>query len=218
MSDLGRFGAMRLSKFAAAASLAGALALVAGCDGSAPAAAPTTPLPVATVSRTPDPSPTPTTTSDVAEFDVTVPPARPAGLDGPPSEETAKDVATYFVLLSPYVFATGDFSEWKALSGKSCKYCASTVAQVEDERGAGKQRTGNRLEIQDVQAVEMHQKDGRYIVGITMKEHEGQLLRADGTVEEDSNYVLEMRVEVLAAWTGTTWSIDGVDIQWSQKA
>ena len=211
---------MRLSKFAAAASLAGALSLVAGCDGSAPAADPTTPLPVATVSRTPEPSPTPapTKTPSADEFDATVPPTRPRALDGPPSEENAKEVAIYFMSLSPYVFATGDFQEWNALSGESCKYCASTVAQVEDERGAGKQRTGNRLEMRDSQSVEMHQKNNQYIVGITMKEHEGQLLRADGTVEEDTNYVLDVRVELLVTWTGARWSIDGVDIKWSGKA
>ncbi|ASR55836.1 hypothetical protein CBP52_12820 [Cellulomonas sp. PSBB021] len=159
-----------------------------------------------------------TKTPSADDFDATVPPERPQALDGPPSEDTAKEVAIYFMSLSPYVFATGDFKEWNALSGKSCKYCASTVAQVNDERGAGKQRTGNRLEMRDSQSVEMHQKNNQYIVGITMKEHEGQLLRADGTVEEDTNYVLDVRVELLVTWTGARWSIDGVDIKWSGKA
>lgn len=216
-----RFGAVRLPKFVAAASLTGALVLVAGCDGTTPSHHPATPAPPnAAASPTPDPSSAPTVTAapEVDEFDATVPPTRPDALDGPPSEETAKDVATYFALLSPYVFATGDFEQWNALSGKSCKYCASTVAQVEDERGAGKQRTGNRLEIRDIQALEMHQKNGQYIAGITMTEHEGQLLRADGTVEEDLDYVVDMRVEMLVTWTGTGWSIDGVDILWSEEA
>lgn len=85
------------------------------------------------------------------------------------------------MLLSPYVLATGDFVAWNALSGEPCKYCASTVAQAEDERAAGKRRTGSRLEILNVQAVESHQVDGQYVVGVTMREHEGQLLRVDGT-------------------------------------
>ena len=211
---------MRLLKLAAAVTVAGALVLVAGCDSSTPTADPTTPVPAATVSRTPEPSPTPTPTPtpDVEEFDATIPPTRPEALDGPPSEETAKDVATYFIQLSPYVFATGNFEEWEALSGKSCKYCAATVTHVEKERGAGKRRTGSRLEIRDVQAVPTFEADDQFIVGITMKEHEGQLLRADGTVEEDINYVLDMRVELLATWTGAEWSIDGVDVKWSEKA
>ncbi len=192
--------------------------LTAGCVGSGPAADPTTPVPTATGSRTPGPAPTPTKAPSADEFDATVPPTRPRALDGPPSEEAAKDVATYFIMLSPCVFATGDCEEWNALSGESCKYCASTVAQVEDERGAGKQRTGNRLEMQDSQSVEMHQKNGQYIVGITLKEYEGQLLRADGTVEEDMDYVTEMRVELQVSWTGSRWVVDGVAIRWSSKA
>ncbi len=211
---------MRLPNLVTAVSVACAVLFVAGCGGSTSTVDPTTPAPGATVSRTPAPAPTPTVTEipSADEFDATVPPTRPRALDGPPSEENAKEVAIYFMSLSPYVFATGDFQEWNALSGESCKYCASTVAQVEDERGAGKQRTGNRLEMRDSQSVEMHQKNNQYIVGITMKEHEGQLLRADGTVEEDTNYVLDVRVELLVTWTGARWSIDGVDIKWSGRA
>ncbi|UJP40365.1 DUF6318 family protein [Cellulomonas palmilytica] len=210
---------MRFSKLVAVASLTGALVLVAGCDNSTPTVDPTTPAPATSASQAPEPSPTPTAraTPDVDEFDATVPPARPEALDGPPSEETAKDAATYFMLLSPYVFATGDFEEWKALSGKSCNYCAATVEYVEEDRAAGKRRTGSRLEIRSAQAVPTFEVDDQFIVGITMKEHEGQVLRADGTVEEVVDYVLDMRVELLATWTGSGWSIDGVDVKWSEK-
>ena len=36
-------------------------------------------------------------------------------------------VAEYFVLLYPYVYATGDLAEWNALSDPDCKFCASVV-------------------------------------------------------------------------------------------
>lgn len=216
---------MRFTRALAAAMLAGVLLLVPGCSaGSQQPVAPTTSMPPAPI---PAPTSTPTPThaassgvtavGDPEADEVTVPPARPGGLDGPPSEETAAEAASYFMLLSPYIFATGDLTEWKSMSGESCKYCASAVTQVQDEQSAGKVRLGSRLEIASVQVVPTFERDHQYIAGLTLAEHEGKLLRADGTVEEDIDYVLNIRVELLATWTGDRWRIDGVDIKWSHR-
>ena len=78
-------------------------------------------------------------------MDVTVKPERPAALDEPPSVEGAVAVAEYFLLLYPYVYATGDLADWNALSHPECIFCASVAAQrARDVRG-GSPRRGRRV-------------------------------------------------------------------------
>ncbi|WP_157732612.1 DUF6318 family protein [Cellulomonas sp. PSBB021] len=190
----------------------------AACDSATPVAQATVTPPVtsrATVTPRPTgkPTPIPSPTSTAEDFDATIPPKRPTALDGPPSEESAAEAAKYFLALFPYVFATGDLAEWRAMSGESCKYCAGTVEQVETEQAAGKRRTGGRIEIDYADSVLV---DGRqYGVGVTFREHEGKLFRSDGSVEKDIDYVLEARMEFLVSWTEHGWRVDGVDIKWS---
>src|SRR5689334_228711 len=87
-----------------------ALLLLAGCTGGTPEATESSTPPVVV---TPTPTPTP---AESASVDVTVKPTRPAALDEPPSADGAAAVAAYFVLLFPYVNATGDLTDWKTLS------------------------------------------------------------------------------------------------------
>ncbi len=208
---------MRFPKIAAAATLASALVLVAGCGSTAPTDVPTTTAPH-TPSAQPTPKPTPqqATTAPAAEFDATVPPDRPESLDAGPSEATARAAAIYFISLFPYAFATGDLDEWRAMSGKSCEYCSGIVGQVESEQAAGKRREGGRIEFLDVTAIEL--EDEQYVVGATIKEHEGRLLRADGSVEKDTDYVLDARMELLVSWSERGWLVEGLEIKWSGKA
>ena len=111
---------------------------LAGVEPLAPAPLPTTATPSPSVtpaeSPTPTPSPTPTETPVV---DVTVKPERPAALDEPPSVEGAVAVAEYFLLLFPYVNATGDLSDWSALSHADCIYCTNVAARVNEKFGLG---------------------------------------------------------------------------------
>lgn len=210
---------MRTPRTAVAAALAGTLLIgTAACDSGAPGAETTAapsatgrPTPTHAATEKPKPSPTPTPTADA--FDATIPPERPAGLDGPASEKTAAEAAKYFLALFPYAFATGDLTQWRAMSGDSCKYCSGTVDQVEAEQAEGKRRTGGRIEVTYSDSVLVGKQ--QYGVGLTVREHPGTLFRADGSVEKDIDYVLEAHMEFLVSWTGSGWKIDGVEIKWS---
>jgi hypothetical protein len=54
--------------------------------------------------------------------------------DGPAGAEAA---AVYFLELDSYMQATGDTSEWEAMSHRSCEYCAARLDQAEDIATAG---------------------------------------------------------------------------------
>ena len=96
--------------------------VLAGCSEE-PSTPPTTP-PATTTAPSPTPTPTPTPTPDAA-----TPPQRPdmSTVDA----ETAEAVATYFLQLYPYVYATGDLAEWRELSHPECIFCASVITNVE---------------------------------------------------------------------------------------
>ena len=111
---------MTRSRAILAATIAAAALLVAGCDSDSPTT----------------PSPEPTTTDpgtdaapSASPSAVVVKPDRPAELDddGPAGAEAA---AVYFLELDDYIMKTGDTDEFKAMSQKSCEFCAKRLAQA----------------------------------------------------------------------------------------
>ncbi len=207
---------MRLPKAVAAVTFAGALVVVAGCDSSTPSAnATTTAAATATPSHEASPTPTVTQTDGVDEFDATVAPEPPAGLDGPPSEEAAGQAASYFHELAPYAFATGDVEAWKAMSADSCKFCAAIAKQVEEEAAAGKRREGGRVDVLDVQAY--HHKGEQYAALVTIRENESRVIAPDGSVDGEVDYKQDVQLEMLLTWNGTSWVVDGVDVKYANK-
>ncbi len=114
---------------------------VSGCSGAGDAE----PSPTATngapdassapATRTPSPGPTP---------HLTVPPQRPAAMDAV-TVEGAVAAAEYFLALYPYVYNTGDLTEWKTLSHPECIFCASVISNVEAMVAAGNHNEGGGL-------------------------------------------------------------------------
>lgn len=104
----------------AGAAVVAALALTS-CTGQAEDPPTTTPA----TSAAPSPSATPT---DTPTPDAATPPERPdmSQVDA----ATAEAVAVYFMELYPYIFATGDLTDWDALSHPECIYCADVSSAV----------------------------------------------------------------------------------------
>lgn len=71
------------------------------------------------------------------------------------NEETAEALATYFLLLYPYVYATGDLTEWRVLSHPECEFCASVISNVEEMLAKGESARGAETVIGDVQSVKI---------------------------------------------------------------
>lgn len=63
-------------------------------------------------------------------------PQRPGNMDEN-SSEGAIATATYVVQLYPYVYATGDLEQWKAMSQQDCLFCNSVITNVGKLHEAG---------------------------------------------------------------------------------
>ncbi len=198
---------MRFPKLVASVTLAGALVLVAGCDSSTPSADPTTARTVPSVTRSSTPGPP--STLEAEEFDATIPPARPAGLDGPPSQETAGEAAGYFMSLFAYVFATGDVTEWKRLSGEACDYCDGVIDAAAEYQDEGKRTSGGRIEITDVQAFDY--MPGEFAVVVAVTQHPSQVINAEGERAGEAG-VTTASAEMHLVWAHDQWRVETVDL------
>ncbi|MEN0128305.1 MAG: DUF6318 family protein [Brevundimonas sp.] len=109
---------------------------------SAPAESPTTPTP-----KPPTARPTPTGARSSAA------PTRATPADAPSRTATmelkdaagARAVAEYFVNLTPYVLFSLDTREWKAMSLKDCKFCASVLSTVKTYRTHNQREVGGQV-------------------------------------------------------------------------
>jgi hypothetical protein len=152
------------------------VAVVAGCTGEP---APTTTL-LTFEPYTPTAAPTPTPEPDPDE--ATVPPERPdlSQVDA----ETAQALAVYFLQLYPYVYATGDLTDWRALSHPECIFCASVIGNVEDMVAEGEHWEGGLPVFSDVAVTEV--SASFYNVVLDLTEEPARRLGSDGAVIEES--------------------------------
>jgi hypothetical protein len=171
------------------------LALAAGCTGD-PDPVPT--MPVVVPTATPSPSPTP----DPA----TVPPERPdlSRVDA----ATAEALAVYFLELYPYVYATGDLTEWRALSHPDCKFCRSVITNVEQLIADGYVAGGGEIAVADPETRPI--SNTFFDVELTASQDAMVVYDSLGAVVahyEAKTY----RVALGVAYDEGMWLIDGVD-------
>ncbi len=196
-----------------ALAIALAALTVAACTGQPSEPSPTAARPVAASSaratappsQVPSDTPTPAHTSG-ADQDVSTPPGRPAALDGPATEENAKAVGRYYLSLFPYAVATGDLSQWDALSGEGCRYCDHLRAIVTDIHDAGNHGTGGAYELGFTSGLK--DEDGHFIVGIEYVETPSRTVAADGTLVEDFPDRYTMKAVLELSWSGSSWTIE----------
>jgi hypothetical protein len=97
------------------------------------------------------------------------------------SAEGAEAAAVYFLELFPYVFATGDLEEWRALSHPECIYCASVVEGVEEMVAADHHSEGGLVAASEVHSTEAD--IGRWwLVTLTLVEQPSSTLTQSGQV------------------------------------
>ena len=193
----------RGTRWVVVAALSG-LALAA-CTSEAETPPPTTPSVTSAVpspSQTPSPTPTP---------DAATPPERPdmSVVDA----ATAEAVAKYFLELYPYVYATGDLAEWRALSHPECIFCASVISNVEEMVAAGETVSGALVTISDVMTTQV--SDVYFDVELTAQQGVSSRLDSSGSLigtTAPSTY----RMAVGTLCEDGTWRIRGVDTDMSQ--
>lgn len=162
------------------------------------------------------PSSSPSSSSTGPDQDMSMPPVPPDGLDGPATEENARAVARYFLSLAPYVYATGDLSTWRELSGAECSFCETIAATAKEIHGKGNHVTGGALELNFTSAFELG--DGRFVVGIEYLETPSRTVAADGSVVEDFTGTYSMKASFDLRRSSSSWVVDGVQVdEWAGK-
>ena len=173
---------------------------LAGCTGSSedPPTTPSPTSPAASPSETPSPTPTP---------DAATPPERPdmSQVDA----ATAEAIARYFLELYPYVYATGDLTEWKALSHPECIFCASVITNVEEMVAAGEHWEGGLTTIDSTEvAAELAEA---FNVTATTTESRSHRVDRDGTTLQSSIGGSSTMHLVLTTDAGQ-WLVRGVEV------
>lgn len=175
--------------------------LVAGCTGRATPSEPSAPSPSVSVGTTSTPTPTPTP-------DLSTPPARPEAM-ATPSAEGAAAAASYFISLYPYVYVTGDFSEWDALSAPECEFCSNTKSDVQRMFAAGNRTTGAPVEIVSSEGIELSDLEW-YSAKLRVRQAEGAELDPTGS-PVSTNPAALFDFDVAMTWSDG-WRIDSIGI------
>ena len=160
----------------------------------------TTPTPTVTEEPTPSPTPTPTPAPDAS-----VKPERPAAMDVADSAG-AEAAAVYFLQLFPYVFATGDLEDYRALSHPECIYCTSVTDGVETMFAARQHSVGGLNTISAVSSTEVD--PGRWwSVDVDLVQAPSQTLDVNGTVIEDFPDTVGYHMDIAVVYETDRWVV-----------
>lgn len=178
--------------------------VVAGCTEAAADPPPEPPRGTTAASSSPTPTPTPTPVAPE-----TVKPERPAAMDTVDVDGAAA-AAEYFLELYPYVYATGDLAEWKAMSHPECIFCASVVTNVEAERAAGGRSDGGLITIRSSTGVDI--RPDYFTITLDAQQGPSSEYSRDGSVV-DSSSGSDAVVTMIVLAEPAGWAIRGVEVQ-----
>lgn len=197
----------RVVRSVLAVALVGGVLVACTPDDAPPVVRPTNSAPVATPSATAAPSP-----SASPVVDVTVAPARPDALDAKkPSKEGAVAVATYFLTLYPYAYATGDLTAWNALSDPACIFCKSARENVTEAATAGTHDVGGAIAVHDAHARENVPGES-YEVVLDFEQSASKTIDSVGKVVAEYPAEPPSVASVIVHWSNGAWSVRGVDV------
>ena len=190
-----------------ASAVALVVGVVAGCSGGGAKSGPSaTAAPSApTASASPTASPTP---------DASVKPVRPAAMDQV-NPAGAEAVAVYFLNLYPYVYASNDLTEWKALSHAECVFCASVTDHVKKQVAEGHRSTGGLVSIESVSGVEV--SPGFFSVRVAATQAPSSEYAPDGSVA-DTSPGSDSQLTLVVLRSGSSWQVRAVQVDETPKS
>ena len=189
--------------------LVGALAVaLAGCTPTAtvdPTPTPTpTPAPTSTQTQTPTPTSTPSPTT-------TPKPERSAAMDTV-NLDGAIATAEYFLSLYPYVYNTGDLTDWKALAHPDCTFCASVVANVEKMHALGHHQDGADMAVASAVGVEVT-AGSWFSIDIDAVQAPWAELESSGAIIDQKTSEVTFVIHVVVVREGETWLIRAGEVE-----
>ena len=118
--------------------------------------------------------------------------------------------ASYFMSLFPYVFATGDVTEWDDLRGESCEYCAGIRDIADGYIRDGKRSVGGQIVVSNVQGFQ--EKDNSYVVSVRLTQKPSYDVDSTGAVVDENAATVEAKAEMRIVWVSGGWRVDAVDM------
>ncbi len=176
--------------------------VVVGCSPTEPVVE--SPSPVVSEEPSPTPVPTPTPTGPVK-------PERPADMDRT-DEVGAAAAATYFLELYPYVMATGDLTEWDAMTwAETCDFCSKSRESALAFDSPDFEYVGGAVKAELLKAYALDTLIGGYPLDFRLSQEEAATIGLGGEVLEslpaESD---ELRVEMMH--DGSTWRVIAVAV------
>ena len=115
-------------------------------------------------------------------------------------------MAVYFLQLFPYVAATGDLADWRALSHPECIYCASVATGVEEIFAAGNHSAGGLVSISSVVSAEID--PGRWwSVDVELVESPSVTVDGAGNVVEEFPDTKTYRMTLAVVYETEHWVV-----------
>ena len=173
--------------------------VVAGCTGG------DEPEPSPTVEETVHPTPTETPEPTPTEAGPAKP-ERPAAMDRTDGAGAAA-AAEYFLSLYGYVLATGDTTEWDAMTwAETCEFCTNVHADAAEIAAAGDAYEGAEITVSSVTPGELDTFVGAYPVVADFAQ--AALVRTSATgeiVEENGGSSGRLQIDMMH--DGTNWRV-----------
>ena len=164
------------------------------------------------------PSPTPSTRSTASAAVSTTPvpiasptwePVRPDATKGP-GLDGAIATARFFLSLYPYVYQTGNLSEWKAMSHPDCEFCKSVSENVTEMVANGSRTIGGDVDIVEVTRVEHNDSLTLAEVILRASQASSTDVHADGT-KTPAGKAGKFTMHVFTIWSSGAWQVRGVN-------
>ncbi|MFF3064475.1 DUF6318 family protein [Oerskovia sp. NPDC057915] len=173
--------------------------VVVGCSPAGPVVESPAPVVSEEVGPSPSLTPTPTPTGPVK-------PERPADMDRT-DEVGAAAAATYFLELYPYVMATGDLTEWDAMTwAELCGFCTAVRDQAQEISRDGSSYVGGAVDAEVIKTYALDDLVGGYPLDVQVAIASAVLLDSSG-VELDRQEAQSDPYRVELMHDGTTWRL-----------
>ncbi|MCK6211968.1 hypothetical protein KZX45_15590 [Georgenia sp. EYE_87] len=193
----------RLMVLGAVLGLAGGLAACTSGGGAEPE-----PSTSSGVTSAPTAVPSDEPTSERPEVPKPVPPETMARDDVAGAEAAAQ----YFLELYPYVYATGDLSEWKAMSEPECVFCQSVIDEVTEQRRLGGTTTGGGVELESIQGFDRLEGNDYFRVDALVNQAESTHKDKDGSVTKSEPGGENLLIFAIGRADGD-WSVRAVQVE-----
>ncbi|CAM3155464.1 DUF6318 domain-containing protein [Actinomyces slackii] len=114
--------------------------------------------------------------------------------------------AEYFISLYPYVYSTGDLTEWKAMSEEGCEFCQSVIDNVTALHDSGGWMDPWEFSVTD--STIYVQNEGYDYAAVDVTISQGEASKHDGKGGKTAyDASPEDKIKLALRWNGNRWIV-----------